>query len=511
MGGTSESAFTTYINSKTIKPYKMKYLVFFASLVLLLFLGSCNQDQDILTGTDGEETTHTTYVNAAFNGYITDIAGNAIDGALVQIKEETVTTGPDGYFAITGNVNQAGAYLRVSSEGYFEAYANVTPTLGKTKQIRFTLLERKSTGTINASQGGPITQADYSIVFAPDSFKDQNDMAYTGEVTVYSTYLDPTSSDLAMPGDLMGVSSSEDPVLLVSYGMVNVELEGSSGQKLQLSSAAELTIRVPSDKRSAAEPTIPLWYFDTTDGLWKEDGSATLEGDSYRGTVSHFTLWNCDLDFYYSELGGTVYYDGAPTTSVWVEVEWLSMNDKKVAFVDATGSFSGKVPLGADLAVRVYDFCDNLLATEYVDSENTDLVINASDEPCLTDNAYSAHFGFNENTIHVIPDVTVTVLDPMSTGYSYQFEFTDKNQDVDVEYDYYVKEKNGGGYEFVIETTGAVTDDTEVYKVVGAFDALEETADHVYISQNDILWEVHQGETGNYSWYPGPFFIRGKK
>lgn len=56
---------------------------------------------------------------------------------------------------------------------------------------------------------------------------------------------------------------------------------------------------VPSSLISSAEQSIPLWYFDTNDGEWHEDGSAQLNpgGTEYKGTVTHFTTWNWDKDW----------------------------------------------------------------------------------------------------------------------------------------------------------------------------------------------------------------------
>ena len=44
-----------------------------------------------------------------------------------------------------------------------------------------------------------------------------------------------------------------------------------------------------------APETIPLWHYDKTTGLWKEEGTATKNGDKYVGTVTHFSDWNCDV------------------------------------------------------------------------------------------------------------------------------------------------------------------------------------------------------------------------
>jgi len=65
----------------------------------------------------------------------------------------------------------------------------------------------------------------------------------------------------------------------------------------KIASDKKATITMPlSGLLSAAPPTsIPLWYFNESNGLWKQDGTATKTGNTYVGEVSHFSWWNCDL------------------------------------------------------------------------------------------------------------------------------------------------------------------------------------------------------------------------
>jgi len=65
---------------------------------------------------------------------------------------------------------------------------------------------------------------------------------------------------------------------------------------LQLATGKNATVTFPiaTATQSTAPATIPLWFFDETKGMWIEQGSATKTGNTYVGTVSHFTWWNCD-------------------------------------------------------------------------------------------------------------------------------------------------------------------------------------------------------------------------
>jgi hypothetical protein len=79
--------------------------------------------------------------------------------------------------------------------------------------------------------------------------------------------------------------------------MAAVELTGSSGELLQIAAGKKATISlpIPPALSSSAPASIPLWYFNETNGLWKEEGSAIKTGNNYVGEVTHFSFWNCDM------------------------------------------------------------------------------------------------------------------------------------------------------------------------------------------------------------------------
>ncbi len=58
--------------------------------------------------------------------------------------------------------------------------------------------------------------------------------------------------------------------------MLVVELEGAGGEKLQIAPGhkVKLNMNIPQSLLASAPQNIPLWYFDETDGKWKEEGSA---------------------------------------------------------------------------------------------------------------------------------------------------------------------------------------------------------------------------------------------
>ena len=79
-----------------------------------------------------------------------------------------------------------------------------------------------------------------------------------------------------------------------------------------------MSIPVGSTQTSSAPAEIPLWYFDETNGVWKEEGKATLQGNEYVGEVSHFTFWNCDISWDLIYLDGSVLLEGVNLEGAYV-------------------------------------------------------------------------------------------------------------------------------------------------------------------------------------------------
>src|SRR6185312_12452020 len=90
---------------------------------------------------------------------------------------------------------------------------------------------------------------------------------------------------------------SNKRVVITSYGMLAVELESLTGEKLQIApgNTATLMIPVPPSVASSAPSTISLWYVNEQTGAWQEEGTAQKNGNFYVGEVKHFSFWNCDI------------------------------------------------------------------------------------------------------------------------------------------------------------------------------------------------------------------------
>ena len=154
--------------------------------------------------------------------------------------------------------------------------------------------EQKSIGKIDAASGGAVASKGGIKVELPANAIE----GYNGQVNVVSSYINPTSPDFfaRMPGDLAADNAENKRGSLISYGMAHIDLLDDNGNKVKIKSGmhATVTIPVPQSLQSSASSTIAMWYFDETKGIWKEEGSGTLQNGKYTGKVAHFSVWNYD-------------------------------------------------------------------------------------------------------------------------------------------------------------------------------------------------------------------------
>ncbi len=259
-------------------------------------------------------------VNTSIRGIVVDESKTPLSGVNVSFAGMNTATDENGWFRFNDvEVDKNRAFVKAETSGYFQGSRTFIPSENGTSLVRIMMLQKNVIGTVSASSGGELSTSSGAKVNLPaNGFIDESGNAYNGIVAVSAKWLDPTHEDIAvfMPGDLLGEDAAGQEQGLESFGMMAVELTGTSGQELNLSKNATLTFPVPASLLGAAPSTIPLWSFDEEEGIWKEEGSADLVGNEYIGQVSHFSFWNCDAPFPLVELEGLLEYeDGSPVQS----------------------------------------------------------------------------------------------------------------------------------------------------------------------------------------------------
>ncbi|MBK9335652.1 MAG: carboxypeptidase regulatory-like domain-containing protein [Lewinellaceae bacterium] len=336
------------------------FLVLLAVLSAALFFGACRKDKIIEDHTIVYPVP--VFIEAGVHGLVADETGAPVSNATVFLGTGQTQTDDNGFFQIKGLMNSEVPFVRVEKPGYFPSMASFSAKVGSTGRVKVTLRAKLPATQVNASSGGTVDiPGGGTVKFAAGGFMDASGQPYNGVVQVFATYLDPSKPgiDNLIPGGFLGRSASGENQMLTSFGMVHVLLETPAGQKLQINKPAEVTMPVPTDRLSNAPATIPLWYIDEATGYWKEEGSATLQGNVYVGSVTHFSWWNCDIGSDYIRLNGRVRI-GSEHPYVILRVTQNS-GLSATTTPDANGYFTGGVPANQTFLFEAINECGEVV------------------------------------------------------------------------------------------------------------------------------------------------------
>ncbi len=345
-----------------------KTLGFICLLVsTLFFIISCQKE---ITGDiDSKNILGTSSVE----GRVTDESGMPVSGAAVKAGINTTTTDKNGIFKFqSASFTTSESFVTVSKAGYFQGSRTFFARSNSNNFVRIQLLRKTVSARLSAGSGGDVDfrSGTGTVHFEPNSFVTTTGQPYNGTVMVYTQYINPTTTDVndRMPGDLRGTTTAGSTSGLQSFGMVAVELQSDNGQKLQIKNGmvASLNMAIPASLSATAPATIPLWYFNDSTGLWKEEGVATKVGDNYEGDVKHFTFWNCDLPYNYVKLKAHV-VNSAGQAIAGAKVRISSTNyGYAYDYTDNNGYVDGFVPKSSALTFEVLDRCGTAILSNNI-------------------------------------------------------------------------------------------------------------------------------------------------
>jgi hypothetical protein len=254
-----------------------------------------------------------------FAGVVSATDRPVVAGARVEVGGVTTTTDATGAFSLY--VPEQPRYvLNIHKDGYgpvSKIYDNgltggawtltraTVATVDPTKPIDVVNVRRPGDcpGSFSDQlkrQGKPTECGPGIRVQIPaNSLVDANGKPPSGPVQISLTTVDLPSRD-GMPGDFTAVDPSGQPSYIESYGAGTVEIS-AGGTAYNLSPGAQATVTIPIAPEQLAAPTpppatIPLLYYDQTRGVWLNEGTAQLQGNTYVGNVSHFSAINTDLE-----------------------------------------------------------------------------------------------------------------------------------------------------------------------------------------------------------------------
>ena len=351
------------ISIKKILPF------FYAFLIGCVFIIGCTKELSTENGINVPILSDQTSIE----GRVIDESGMPVVGANEKAGLSNTTTDKNGMFKITNAVfSTTETFVTVTKPGYFKGSRTFFSRDKSNNYLKIQLLRKAISGRISSSAGGDVEVrgGGGNVHFEANSFVTAAGSNYLGTVLVATQYLDPTLDGVSdqMPGDLRGTNTAGNVVGLKSYGMIAVELLDENGQTLQLKSGlpATLQINIPASKTTTAPATIPLWYFNDTTGLWKQEGVATKVGTQYEGTVAHFSFWNCDDPFVYVKLKARFINNaGLPIATakvLLIDQSGYSAYD----YTDNNGYVDGFVPQNQSLALKVINACGQVIYTNNV-------------------------------------------------------------------------------------------------------------------------------------------------
>jgi len=259
-----------------------------------------------------------------------------LDGVTITIGSSSALSNSQGWFSVPSVPAGTRVQVKFEKDGYVTTYKLVDVVVGQTTFVEATLSVIGTTTTVGTSGGTVNVNGGATVTFGSNAFSNG------GAVDVEATYFSPTSSHFAdaFPGDFTGRSTGGTEGTLESFGFMEINLT-SGGNTVNLASGQTATLSIPVPSGMSNPPsTIPLWYYDEAAKIWKEQGSATLVGNQYVGTVTHFTSWNYDRFYDVSFITGRVVdIDGNPVNHAYVKMDGVDYSGRSYRYTNSDGTF----------------------------------------------------------------------------------------------------------------------------------------------------------------------------
>jgi hypothetical protein len=334
-------------------------------------------------------------VMASVSGIVLDESNVPVSNAVVTSGTATTTTNSNGMFIFQNiSLSKENGSITAVKAGYFKGVRSFKTTEGKNHSVRLQLMQRVLSSTVNAAAGGTInSNGGASIVFPAGAFVTSTGAAYTGVVSVYSRWIDPTAANLpfVIPGDLRGLNTTGVENILETYGMVGAELTDASGNVLKIAPGKTATVSfpIPPSLSATAPATIILWHFDDATARWKENGTASKTGSNYIAQVDKFSFWNVDvpstnfINLDYTLINATT---NTPLVSTSTRIKRTN-GTYGYGITNNAGFVSGLVPKNEALVLEVIanNGCTNVLFSQNIGPfasnislGNTNILINAA-------------------------------------------------------------------------------------------------------------------------------------
>jgi hypothetical protein len=379
------------VSYKGINPYKMKNTLFriIFTFTLIALLNSCRKDyakEHYSEDTPVITPDLSIKIQAGVSGFITDENDKPVFNADIVAGNKTTVTDEFGYFHIAdASLPEIAGFVKAGKTGYFPGYKTFVVETGKESFVRIKLLPQNNPGDIDANAGGAVDLAGGARLSLPSDavVLASSGTAYSGAINVSAHSIDPSNINavqLQSPGDTRGIDDKGHLQLLNTYGILAVELTNNAGQLLQIAAGkqATITIPIPATLVASAPATIALWSFDVTNGLWKQEATATKSGNSYTGTVSHFSFWTGATGIPLVQFSARIVNAALePVVNAAIGIrnasEPFNAGFGRFGYTDANGYVTGEIPTNRSLILNVLTPCETEAYSHPFNSTNSDV------------------------------------------------------------------------------------------------------------------------------------------
>ncbi len=328
--------------------HKNRFLLIVLALALSLTMvfGCSDDDNPADPGGGGGDDSGLDNIGSV-SGIVLRDGGSPLSGATVSAGSQSTTTNEDGYFVLAA-VPEGPTLVSFTYDGFMSTFRMAQVSSATAIHFADVVLVASEFTEFSSAAGSQIVApgGDAVVNFDADSFVNGAGDTYNGDVTVQINAMTPDDSEFygSFPGEFAGVREDGSEVTLVSYGFMAIELTAADKTPLLLADGmtAELNLTISPDKVADAPATMPMWYFDESDGQWHEDGVATLNGNTYTADVEHFTTWNWDVPItdICSITGIVVDESGRPVPDARVLSQGIDAAIMAEAFTGTDGSFT---------------------------------------------------------------------------------------------------------------------------------------------------------------------------
>jgi len=326
--------------------------------VLLALVAGCG-DGNSGGGTPAPATQATGMVT----GQVVSSANNAPVGvATVKTDSGTTTTAADGKFSVSAPAADR-TIVRVEANGFADAFPVAQVKSGQTTNLGVKLVPVGVTAPLSVTSGGTVSNSIARVTIPANSLVPQAGGTPAGSVTVSLTPLNPAVDMSLMPGGFNGIPSgggSTQPI--ESFGALLIDIRDSAGTRYTLAQGQTASIRIPVATQSSSPPTtIPLWFFDEVAGVWREEGTARLQGSGsnryYEGDITRVAYWNADYLFDSIVVNGCVKdANGQVVANARVETRGIDYIGTADVLTAANGTFSVAMRPNSQANLSVMEF-----------------------------------------------------------------------------------------------------------------------------------------------------------